>query len=561
MQSEGPFGERSVLLRYLMLFLLTLAVLVPGIAQLPPIDRDEARYIQATKQMVQTGDYVDIRFQQAPRYKKPIGIYWLQSISVALTGQGEDAPVWAYRMVSVIGMALSVVALYWVGQGLFGPTIGLIAALMLAGMFGAGFEGRLAKTDSVLLLLSIITQGCLARIYVSRRNGDAAAPSLTWYFWIAQGAAILIKGPITPLLSLLTIVFLLLFDKNRDRKWLLDLKPLRGIALAVLIALPWLVLITWKSGGAFWQEALGKDMLGKVAGGQESHGAPPGYYILTYSLYMWPFGLIAIIGLTHALRRMFTDARLLFCIAWYIPLWLFFEIVPTKLPHYVLPAYPAILLLGGWFLSLAGSQAPVPLLWQRLLHGITGLGVVIVTFAFVALAVVMPIYIGSGFSPWSIPSVLLLLVAAWFAIGFEMMVEPVKRVFVTTIAATTAYGLLFGVVLPHIDQMWVSRQIATQFHLQKACKDSVLASATFHEPSLVFLAGTKTLLAGPDSAAQHIMADPKCALAAVPAADAPAFLAALSASGAKAEGSEPISGFNYSKGKEISITLYHIVPE
>ncbi|MDA4847690.1 ArnT family glycosyltransferase [Hoeflea poritis] len=554
----GAADGRAGLLRYVMLFFLGLAVLVPGIGQLPPIDRDEARYVQSTKQMVESGDYVDIRFQNQPRYKKPIGVYWLQSLTVSLTGEGGEAPIAAYRIVSVIAVAASVAALYWVGQALFGHTAGLIAALMLAGMFGAGFEGRLAKTDSVLLLLTIVAQGCLARTYVANREDKEVPGQLVWLFWIAQGASILVKGPITPLVSALTVLFIVIFDRGRSRAWLSDLKPLRGLALAVLIALPWLLLITWKSGAAFWQEAIGRDMLAKVASGQESHGAPPGYYILTYSLLMWPFGLIAVIGGTHALRRMFADARMMFCVAWYLPLWLFFELIPTKLPHYVLPSYPAILLLGGWFLGLAASEAPKPLMWQRILHGLTGFGVIVVTIAFASLAIIVPVYIAGSFSFWSIPVVLLLVMACWFSLGYGLELAPVRRVLVATLTATTAYGLAFSAILPQVDEMWVSRQIVERFEAEKACADSVLASVTYHEPSLVFLAGTETLLTGPGSAAEYLLSDPDCAIAAVPEEDAPAFLTALSAGGARAEGGEPISGFNYSKGRRLSITLYRI---
>ena len=554
----GAADGRAGVLRYVLLFLLGLAVLVPGIGQLPPIDRDEARYVQSTKQMVESGDYVDIRFQNHPRYKKPIGVYWLQSLTVGLTGEGAEAPIAAYRVVSVVAVAASVAVLYWVGQALFGHTAGLIAALMLAGMFGAGFEGRLAKTDSVLLLLTILAQGCLARIYVSNREEKPVPGAIVWIFWIAQGASILVKGPITPLVSVLTVLFIVIFDRNRPRAWLADLKPLRGIALMVLIALPWLMLITWKSGAAFWQEAVGRDMLSKIASGQESHGAPPGYYVITYSLLMWPFGLIAVIGGTHALRRMFVDPRMMFCVAWYLPLWLFFELIPTKLPHYILPSYPAILLLGGWFLSLAASDAPKPLLWQRILHGFTGFGVIVVTIAFASLAIIVPVYIAGSFSFWSIPVVLLLVMACWFSLGYGLELAPVRRVLVATLTATTAYGLAYAAILPQVDEMWVSRQIVDRFEAEKACADSVLASVTYHEPSLVFLAGTKTLLTGPGSAAEHLLRDPECAIAAVPEEDAPAFLTALSASGARAEGGEPISGFNYSKGRRLSITLYRI---
>ncbi len=552
------FGQLSPAIRTLIVFLFGIAVLLPGVAQLPPIDRDESRFIQATKQMVESGDFVDIRFQQQPRHKKPIGIYWLQSASVALSGGDAATSVWAYRLVSVVAMALAIAALYWVGVALFGPPAGALAALMLAGLFGAGFEGRIAKTDAALLLLSIGAQGLLARLYLARRQGWTAGSWTAWLFWIAQGAAILIKGPITPLLSALTIGFLLVFDRNRDRQWLADLKPLRGVALTALIALPWLVLITGKTGGAFWQEAVGRDMLGKVAGGQESHGAWPGYYIFTYSLYMWPFGLIAVIGVTHALRKMASDPRLLFCLAWYLPFWLFFELIPTKLPHYVLPAYPAILLLGGWFLSLPADQQPLALVWQRIVHGLAGFGVAVVAAGFVAIAVVAPIYLSGSPSVWSLPAAALLLVAAWLGLGLRVHVTPIRRVLVAALTATTAYGLMFGGILPRIDQLWLSRQIAAQFHAEKACADSTLASVTYHEPSLVFLAGTDTLLTDAAGAAEHLLADPQCAVAAVPDEAAGPFLDRVKQDGAELVSGDALFGINYSNGPEYIVRLYRI---
>src|SRR5262245_53368229 len=66
----------------LFLVLFSLVVFLPGFFTIPPIDRDEARFAQATKQMVETGDFVDIRFQDDVRYKKPVGIYWMQAAAV-----------------------------------------------------------------------------------------------------------------------------------------------------------------------------------------------------------------------------------------------------------------------------------------------------------------------------------------------------------------------------------------------------------------------------------------------------------------------------------------------
>lgn len=287
---------------YIVLFLFSLLMTVSGLASMPPLDRDEPRFVQATKQMVESGDYVDIRFQDTSRYQKPIGIYWLQSAAVTLSGQGAEAPIWIYRTVSALGIAIAVLAIAWTGTNLFGANAGIAAGLVTAAIFATAFEGRDAKTDAMLLACCVAAQGALAQIYLASRRNEPPGGHLWWIFWIAQGVAILIKGPIAPLLSALTILTLFAFE--RDGRWLSKLRIGRGLLLVVIIALPWLTAITWKSHGAFLQQAVGKDMLGKVASGEESHGLPPGFYMLTYSLFMWPFGLIAVGAGLQAINRL-----------------------------------------------------------------------------------------------------------------------------------------------------------------------------------------------------------------------------------------------------------------
>ena len=89
------------------LAIVSVIAFVPGIFQIPPVDRDEARFAQATKQMIETGDYVDIRFQDEVRYKKPVGIYWLQA-AVVKTAEAVGVPrartrIWLYRIPSLAG--------------------------------------------------------------------------------------------------------------------------------------------------------------------------------------------------------------------------------------------------------------------------------------------------------------------------------------------------------------------------------------------------------------------------------------------------------------------------
>src|SRR6201985_1475271 len=99
------------------LVLCGLVIFLPGFFNIPPIDRDETRFAQATKQMVETGDFVDIRFQDDVRYKKPVGIYWLQSAVVQTASklglQRAQIRIWLYRIPSLIGAIGAVLMNYW----------------------------------------------------------------------------------------------------------------------------------------------------------------------------------------------------------------------------------------------------------------------------------------------------------------------------------------------------------------------------------------------------------------------------------------------------------------
>lgn len=538
----------------LFLFLFSLLMTACGLAAMPPLDRDEPRFVQATKQMIETGDYVDIRFQQASRYQKPIGIYWLQSASVALSGEGAAAPIWVYRLVSALGIAIAVAAIAWTGTNLFGNSAGLAAGLVMAAIFATAFEGRDAKTDAMLLACCVLAQGALAQIYMASRRKEAVANYLPWIFSAAQGAAILIKGPIAPLLSALTVAVLFAFE--RDWRWLSKLKAARGLALVLLIVLPWLVLITWKSSGAFLQQAVGKDMLGKVAQGEESHGLPPGFYMLTYSLFMWPFGLIAVGAGLQALNRLRDDPRLRFCLAWYIPFWLLFELIPTKLPHYVLPAYPGMALLVGWLLTLKPQEVNAPLRrWQNWLWWATAFGTVLVTAGLAVLCVAAPIYFAGSFSWWSIPAAAAALAAGYLGVSRQLQV-PLVRIGAIAICAGIAYALLFGVIAPSLKPIWMSPEIEAAVRANRPCDTTVLASAGYHEPSLVFLVGTNTILTDVDGAAQHLLADPACALALAPIGDEKTLDGLLA--GQLASRVARIDGINYSSGEKLSLGLYRM---
>ena len=184
---------------------------LPGFFNIPPIDRDEARFAQATKQMVETGDFVDIRFQDDVRYKKPVGIYWLQAAAVetasALGLPRAQVRIWLYRVPSLIGAIGAVLLTYWAALAFVTRRGAVLAGLMLCGSVLLGVEARLAKTDAMLLLTVVAAMGALARVYLSWQRGeDPAHPPWAWpaIFWTALAGGILLKGPLILMFVALT---------------------------------------------------------------------------------------------------------------------------------------------------------------------------------------------------------------------------------------------------------------------------------------------------------------------------------------------------------------------
>ncbi len=339
----------------LILVVYCLLCWLPGFFTIPATDRDESRFAQATRQMLETGDFVDIRNGTEPRNRKPIGIHWLQAPFAAvarLSGVAAKNPIWPYRLPSLIGALMAVLVTRAIGARLFGPPQGLLAAAMLGGSVLLTVEAHLAKTDASLLAATTVVMAILCRAYLGR---DRVGPGEAAAFWVALGVGVLIKGPITPMVAGLTAATLAAAD--RRAAWLGALRPAWGVPLALAVVLPWFVAIELSTHGRFLAEAAGGDLAGKISGGDDAHGAPPGYHLLALSAALFPaaFAVLRALPQAWAARR---EPAVRFLLAWAGPAWLVFEAVPTKLPHYPLPLYPSLCLVGAWWLLRSGRSAP-----------------------------------------------------------------------------------------------------------------------------------------------------------------------------------------------------------
>src|ERR1044072_9248030 len=191
-----------------LLVIVALLAFLPGFFQIPPTDRDEARFAQATKQMLETGEYVDIRFQDEVRYKKPVGIYRIQA-AVVKTADVLGVPraqtqIWLYRIPSLLGAIGAVLLTYWTALAFVSRRAALLAGLMMATCVLLGIERLIAKTDAMLLLTVLAAMGAMARAYLSDHR-EAHHPAVAWMlagvFWSALAIGVLLKGPLIVMIA------------------------------------------------------------------------------------------------------------------------------------------------------------------------------------------------------------------------------------------------------------------------------------------------------------------------------------------------------------------------
>jgi 4-amino-4-deoxy-L-arabinose transferase-like glycosyltransferase len=547
---------------YLLLILLCCTFYIPGLTRLPPTDRDEARFAQASRQMLESGNYIDIRFQNVPRYKKPIGIYWLQAGSAAATVGADKRTIWPYRIPSALGALLAVLLTFEFGKRLFDRRTALLGSALLASSVLLNVEAHIATTDAVLLASIVAMQGFLARLYLDQRQGRVSGKWTSIGFWVACGLGTLVKGPVPPAVALLTLLTLSAVDR-RLAIWK-TLKAKRGLLIYVAIVLPWFIAISIASHGTFVQTAVGSDLLPKLMGGQEAHGAPPGYYALLFSVLFWPASVFAVWAIWPSWKER-TETAVRFCLAWIVPNWLLFELVPTKLPHYVLPTFPAIALLTARFL-LGGPEGARYLetrfgkvvRWVPLaLWGIVG--------AALAVGLVgLPLYLNHRLFATSLVA---LAGAATVLAGVHFAWQKGRTTRAAVVAIAGALLMLapaFGTILPGLDGPWISRTAAKLVQKYSPRSEPVVASVGYDEPSLVFLLGTGTRLVGAAEAVQSLQDHPDgYALVAdneKKTDNTRKFMKAAEEANLKLFALDTFRGYNYSKGKWLNLTLYAAKP-
>ena len=507
---------------------LMLVLAMPGFFTLPPIDRDEVLFSQASAQMLASGDFVDIRFGDAPRYKKPVGIYWLQAAAAAITGQPGE--IWSYRLVSLLGALIAAGFTWGIARLVMPGEFAVLAAVALGASLLLGAEARLAKTDAMLLAATMAGQYVLARGFLplGRAQRPELSLPLALAFWGYQAAAVLIKGPIGPMVAASTLAGICV--ARRDFAVLRALRPWWGILLLLALAAPWFVAISVKSDGAFWAASLGRDMFQKIASVKESHGAPPGSYLALVWITFWPGSMLLAAGLP-ALWRGRGEALMAFAAGWVVPVWLVFELTATKLVHYVLPTYPALAILAAWALWQGGKRH----LWLAALPGVLPL---VLLAAIRVQAGQLGAVLFWGFWAGAVALVLALALILWaYRRG-----EAVAMALALAVGGLALSAAVYP-ALARLEVLWPAKPLAAIAAAYPGCG---LVVAGYAEPSLVFLTGNRVRFVGPEAALLGFFA-PGCQVIAMARADAVGLLAVPVAQ---------VQGLDLGSGRQADLLVY-----
>lgn len=581
-----PFGASAS--AGLALIILCLTVYVPGLFSIPVIDRDEARFAQASRQMAESvmlpaserdpvlhsGGLVVPMVGGTPRLNKPPLVYYAQVASVwAFTGgRPEHDAIWMYRVPGVICATLSVLLTWRLGLRMFDPRAAVLGAALLAICPLMVVDAHMARADQLLLVTVLASQTVLwdavSRVRAGGRIGLTQAAAL----WGGIGIGILAKGPITPLVVGLTAAAFAWSHTQGERAstpsgWSLlgRLRPLTGLLVVAVIVGPWVYAVGERVGWEKYLSEVLSETVGRAGEAREGHIGPPGYHTVLSAALLWPGSLLTLAGVVRAWRRGGLWRRRMtrghgvrpaerFLLAWIVPSWIVFELILTKLPHYTMPMYPALALISAR--AVLGAERLPGL---RTLGGRLGLRIWTVIGMAISLGAVIVVARDASGMGWT--RVLLFVPCA---MGASLMfaasrLERVRNGHARLLGAGMRVMVVLAVVLlqvaiPSARTLWNSERIATEvlsIDTKGRGPDArPIASAGYHEDSLVFLTRGRLHRIDVEHASEWLDRHPQ-GLVILPTER----LNEVAGVRAVSNGWTGRPGYNYSNGRAVDLTI------
>ena len=515
---------------------LLLAVLIPAAAAVYLVgngsvalwDRDEPRYAQTSRQMLQSGDWVVPHYLDLVRTAKPALIYWCQAAAMRVFGDAGPAGNFAARFPSALAITALLVVLTIVLWRRLGSqrTLWTVTIFATSGLTIAA--AKMCITDAVLLLWTTVAQLCL---YAAWRGRATWPVVLTWAVMV--GLAGLTKGPVILGMQAVTVLTLGLLSLT-DRRWrpvtvasLNDSNPadapaevrrtrsalpkvIVAIGIVIAIVLPWVLMVNARAvlppevstvGTAppahesFIGHAFRHDVWDRMMTPLEQHAGPPGYYFVSVWVTFFPWSLLLPLAIGLGVHRR-ADPRSRFALAAVVGPWVMLECVRTKLPHYLLPAFPPLAYLTADALCRCLTGEIGDLRGKPFKVAVAIWAVVVAAVASVPWLVARRYPLAGMVGPMVLMSIAGLAFAA-------VVARLIWRERLTLAAAVLAGGTLalwaviYGLFLPRADFLRVSPRVAAVLLDHGVTGRRQCIMLDYMEPSLAWDQGGTIREAGP----------------------------------------------------------------
>ena len=323
-------------------FILGVAVFLSFFASLslaPLFDLDEGAFSEATREMLQSHNFITTYLNQDLRFDKPILIYWLQAVSVTIFGLNE----FALRAPSALAATFWAFGIFWFAKRYFDEKVAFLSTFFMVTSLQVTIIAKAAIADA---LLNMFIAFSMFFIYIYLENRERKYLYLT-FASIAFG--FLTKGPVAILIPLATTFIYLLIKKDLKLFFKTIFNP-EGILIFLVIALPWYILEYQDQGMKFINGFFLKNNINRFKTSFEGHSGSLFYYIPVVLIGLIPYTSLFLKTLTK-IKVWFKHDILMFLSLWFLFVFIFFSLSGTKLPHYVIYGYTPLFFIMAIYLK------------------------------------------------------------------------------------------------------------------------------------------------------------------------------------------------------------------
>ena len=449
---------------------LTLIFCVAGILMFafpkahPLLDPDEPVYAETAREMLQFQDFISPRIYGDFWYDKPPMYYWLVAASFKMFTIGEFAARFPSAFLAVSGTVL----VYLSGRKLFNERAGLLAALVLTTSLEYFYLGNAAVTDMTLTFF--LTAALLS--FLHRK----------YYLLYGFAAlAVLTKGPVAIFFCGVIISLYMIMTGNLNR--LKRMKLISGGVLFALIALPWYVVMHSLHGMVFIDTFLGIHNVTRFLQPEHASGAVWYYYIPVLAAGFFPWSAFLVRAFLSGLKEKGEYRHTcVFLVIWASVVFLFFSISQTKLVSYILPMYPPLALMTGYYFDGVWTEKR-----YKALHCYAGVFGIVAALLSAALY-----YAGTAVMTELLPSVKVLtiiLTAMAVSVLFQSLRHSFCAVFATHVLGMTVFlAFLMTQALPMIAPEFSLKAFVNEFKQHYDAQAPVYVEK-FYRPGFVYYSG------------------------------------------------------------------------